>query len=364
MKRQRVLLVASQHAASRQITTKISSLAAEIFLHARFHVLEINHEVGWPGSCNHIFSSALQFVEKNFNEDMFWLEPDAIPLCPEWYEVIQDEWESREPDNEFMGAYVKLSVPHMSGVGVYGKNWRRYAPSLIESPDNTAWDIHASKHLVHNTHFTHLIQHTSKNPDIASLDILNDDAVVFHQNKSGSLIELIDQDLWAGEASRHPLYGGSAAKNQPINMPTKYYHAENANRRIRQDGYEFLFDAYAQFAGTWRGVYQTSDEGEIIALDRVAANPRNGVTEITAAQYEASAKKKAKPSSALSPTLKQGQQVQVKEKPAVLVEGRPPSPGDDKVEAKSLEELIKIEVVKPAQSQRQETGKKKKGKGS
>jgi hypothetical protein len=68
-------------------------------------------------------------------------------------------------------------------------------------------------------------------------------------------------------------------------MSTKYYHAENCNRRIANGGQEFRFEPYALFGGTWRGVFATADAGQQSALDRLASDKRSAIREIKEADY-------------------------------------------------------------------------------
>ena len=64
-------------------------------------------------------------------------------------------------------------------------------------------------------------------------------------------------------------------------MSKKFYRAENAGRIIAGVG----FDVYDVIAGTAVGIYATEDEATQKALDEVAANPRNGVSAISEADY-------------------------------------------------------------------------------
>jgi hypothetical protein len=76
-------------------------------------------------------------------------------------------------------------------------------------------------------------------------------------------------------------------------MPTKYFHAENSNRKITVDKLEFTFEPYEVFGGSWMGVYKAEREDESAALSSLTADPKTAVTEISAAEYDKLRKKKA-----------------------------------------------------------------------
>lgn len=72
-------------------------------------------------------------------------------------------------------------------------------------------------------------------------------------------------------------------------MAPKFYHALNCNRRIASQGRVFDFRPYAMVAGTWCGTYATQEPKEQAALDALAGDPRQAISAITQAEYEAKA---------------------------------------------------------------------------
>jgi hypothetical protein len=159
---------------------------------------------------------------------------------------------------------------------------------LATAPDHEGWDIYAAPQVVPHCHFTPLIQHIWRNPAV-SLGLLSKEAVVFHQDKVGRLIQLLDEAHYARRC-RHSKQFSYAVERQPV--MTKYYRAENTNRAIKHQGHAFVFEPYECFAGTWRGVYQTDKESEQIALDDMAQNPSVALWEIDETEYARCVQKK------------------------------------------------------------------------
>lgn len=157
----------------------------------------------WPAGPNASFSAAGKYIEYKAKQPWLWLEPDAIPLRKEWIDLIEQEYlASGKP---FMGARVEVpNVPvHMSGVGVYPARLSHHAGLAYQTVE-TAWDVTAAQQIVPQAHFTNLIQHQWKAPSFESwADVekrIRPEAVIFHANKDGSLIQLLrEHNLPASE---------------------------------------------------------------------------------------------------------------------------------------------------------------------
>ena len=161
-------------------------------------------ERGWPMSPNHLFKRVAQHITWSPNpEAYFWCEPDCIPLSPDWIDRLESEY--RSSGQYFMGANVKVdnTPEHMSGNAIYPKNVMERAFNIVHA-DLAAFDVVAAEQIVGQAHWTNLIQHVWKKeegrnftfPDQASVDaMVSKDAVVFHQNKDGTLIERLRERL-------------------------------------------------------------------------------------------------------------------------------------------------------------------------
>lgn len=90
-----------------------------------------------------------------------FLEPDAIPCTPDWYERIKVDYKlGKKP---FMGHKVTPVnhpgvPPHMSGVGVYSDITPMLNPKAI-SPSEVAFDIAGCDEFLRQAHFSPLIYH-------------------------------------------------------------------------------------------------------------------------------------------------------------------------------------------------------------
>lgn len=189
------------------IVTDNSTDATGVFdpLDAVFkYVEEIKHPFapkGWPQGPNAMFDYTCRYVQEFIKEPFLWLEPDAIPLCTNWLKIINFAYQ--ESGKPFMGAYVDIKstypdgINHMSGVAVYPQDIARLAPDVFNNV-TVAWDIVGAKQILPQMHETHLIHHSWKAenfPDAVSLERLNIEAVIYHQNKDGSLIQrLMERD--------------------------------------------------------------------------------------------------------------------------------------------------------------------------
>lgn len=356
-----LVLTASRRASRYPKFQYLDWLAARIFGRYTCHIPDTEHEVGWPGAANWLFGRALFHVEQ-FEDDVFFLEPDAMPLVPTWYDRIQEEWVvAQENGKTFMGAMVP-KPDHMTGIAVYGKGWRKVAPSLVSVPDAEPWDVYSAPEVVPDCHFVEIIQHVFRRHDpgwsVPSLAIVDPKAVIFHQDKQGKLVCLLDQEYHSGECSIHPLFGPAVISSEEKVM-RKFYYAVNATRAIQSHGKRFLFEALDCHGGAIPGAFSTESETDQVALADLTCNPTTGVTEISQQEWENVTKKKAPlaqnsniskpwsgtlPQAALSTTPSGKAAVVVAE--AASSASRDGTPGV----IKDIADVIKTDVVQPAQT--------------
>lgn len=292
-----VLMVVSRRASRYPKFKQLVWLAARIFGETRCYVPETEHERGWPAAANFMFKTSLEHVERHFPDDVFFLEPDGTPVTPDWFDVIQEEWVvAQSQGKNFMGAYVPHSPSHMTGIAVYGKDWRKYAPRCATTPDHDAFDTWAAPEIVPNCHFVKLIQHVFRRHapgwSVPAIGILQPGAVLFHQDKTGKLIYLLDDAYYGGECRSHPLFGYATLTNDEIVM-RKFYHAGNITRAIKAQGKRFDFQAIDILGGSVPGVFITDIEADQAALAELTADPTSGVSEVSQEEWERLAKKKA-----------------------------------------------------------------------
>jgi hypothetical protein len=130
--------------------------------------------------------------------DFMLMEPDAIPLTASWWSRIHQEWQdSKWP---YIG-HIEPAHPsggyrqHMAGCGIYHHDvWRHVDTSRLD----LAFDVALGEHVVPLAQQSLCIQQVfggSEPPRFRSqMDvdrIIHKDAVLFHRNKDGSLIQLL-----------------------------------------------------------------------------------------------------------------------------------------------------------------------------
>lgn len=156
-------------------------------------------ERGWPMSSNALFRTAVDYIEREACSPFLWLEPDCVPLVPDWLSIIEKEY--KESGKLFMGAIHNRPHRHLAACSVYPANVREINPNALKT-DTAPWDLVDSEKTLEHTHSTNLIQHywgEAKAPpsfkEPASLAIINPAAVLFHRNKDGTLINTIRRKL-------------------------------------------------------------------------------------------------------------------------------------------------------------------------
>jgi hypothetical protein len=162
-------------------------------------------ERGWPMSPNHLFRRVIQHVTWTKNAEPFlWCEPDCIPTTKGWLDLLEGEY--RGCGKPFMGGRVVVgnTPEHMTGNAIYGKNAMYLANHLVQA-DMAAFDVVAAEQIVSQAHWTNSIQHVWRKdegrnftfPDQASVDaMVSKQALLFHQNKDGTLIERLREKLF------------------------------------------------------------------------------------------------------------------------------------------------------------------------
>lgn len=153
----------------------------------------------WPLGPNWMFRTAVSQIRANFKgQPFYFLEPDCVPLKPDWIDQLDAEY--RSCGKPFMGAVVhssgKPDLPgdHLTGVAIYPHNAYEYLRPTFQ--DDRAFDIAHAHIVLPHTHHTrkhfHLWGHQGMRID--STTFIPPDAVILHQCKDGSLIKLLSQN--------------------------------------------------------------------------------------------------------------------------------------------------------------------------
>lgn len=125
-----------------------------------------------------------------------WLfqEPDSMPLTRDWFQRIEADYKSC--GKPIMGDLVSTNSPHLSGVAVYPYNVPELFPRMVHNVQG-AFDTSSSKEVLAAAHITPLIMDRWRSPEFTAETFakIRPEAVLFHADKSGSLIPILRQKL-------------------------------------------------------------------------------------------------------------------------------------------------------------------------
>lgn len=167
---------------------------------------------GWDKAPNAVFKHAA-IVASEFRKSWLWIEADVIPLRKGWLEAIEAQY--LRLGKPYMGdIYVSDKHPpgtqpqFMSGIAVYPAT----AFQEIDCDGPLAWDMKNQQHMIANGAHTDLIRHrygekglpptfverieTNAAANAFTPEMIRPQAVLFHRNKDGTLIELLDKKLF------------------------------------------------------------------------------------------------------------------------------------------------------------------------
>ncbi len=189
-----------------KIISKIRQLASAIFSNVELLRYRGSSTAAWPSGAN----LAWQVTASRMLQDdasWLWLEPDAIPLKPDWLDQLVLEYE--RCGNSFMGPIVPQRG-HMNGVGIYPADAALRCPKAMKATRD-AWDTVMREEMIHDCHDSgNLIFHfwgvvkDKPHPcegDPPYFETWRDvqrwipkRAVLMHRNKDGSLVKRLTEN--------------------------------------------------------------------------------------------------------------------------------------------------------------------------
>lgn len=187
-----VLLVARQDCSHDENMIKIIMAKFNTFTHVSTSPMK-----GWPDGPNGMFGSAMIHIANNGKNDyecVYWMEPDAIPLCPNWFVDLLQVWRGRHPSSLVVGCRADCngdgSGDHITGCALYHPNIARLMPKLT-SCTGQAWDYKFRAEIVQKGGSTHLIEnwYNARNADKGILDRISNGVRIIHGFKDRSMVE-------------------------------------------------------------------------------------------------------------------------------------------------------------------------------
>lgn len=171
-------------------------------------------DTGWPIGSNALFWTAARHCKEHF----LWLESDCTPMRPGWLDEIEVYYTTYGYGKLFCGHIYSCTQPFlpsrlMSGIAVYPADAHKRLPLLPDSP--RAWDVDGAEVMVADGAHTPLIHHfygeqnlpptfvarkDAQSPvNAMTLEDIPSEAALYHRNKDGSLIRLLERKLFPHE---------------------------------------------------------------------------------------------------------------------------------------------------------------------
>lgn len=189
-----VMLVSRQDCAIDSNMVNIISKKFNVFTHQSTSPLK-----GWPAGPNGMFNSAMIHIAitaSNLYECVYWMEPDCIPIAPNWFWCLVEEWRRRHPQANIVGCRADCNGDgtgdHITGCALYHPNIARIMPEITRSSE-MAWDYEHRARIVAMGGSTKLIENWYKatNADPGILDRINVGVNIIHGFKDSSLVDLV-----------------------------------------------------------------------------------------------------------------------------------------------------------------------------
>lgn len=204
------LLLVADDAVPGDTKQQVKAVAKEAFVNVETMTVKapapVNANYHVPAAV--MFEQAARQIDQCYKWNWIWLEPDAVPLVPYWLDVLADHYTLCP--KRFMGVVhhhdqKDVKSPVFYGTAVYPNCAH---PDLKKFCDGKqAFDMAWSDYVVPRAENTNLIFHRfgtpseaptfkavtlpTDGPNVGTLDILPKEAVLFHRNKDGTLIELL-----------------------------------------------------------------------------------------------------------------------------------------------------------------------------
>lgn len=140
----------------------------------------------------HMIALTARHISKNFKSPWLWLEPDCLPLKPEWFILLEHGYE-RQP-LRYMAGHIKYGEAiAMSRIAVYPNN------AIVDMETSASMNVPFDFYAVNMSMKSRLFQ-TVNIASESDFALIRPDAVLAHSDKSGTLIDQItQQSLYVSE---------------------------------------------------------------------------------------------------------------------------------------------------------------------
>lgn len=164
--------------------------------HSAWHYRSQSPLKGWPAGPNGMFGSTINFLHlRNAQyETMFWMEPDCVPMRPNWWFELVEAWRNRPIGKIVVGCMHRVDEnnedsTHITGCALYDPMIARRLPFLATS-DRLAWDWQHRRAMCDYGVNTPAIQNRFRCMN-ATESTLQEPQAVTHGFKDESLIKLV-----------------------------------------------------------------------------------------------------------------------------------------------------------------------------
>lgn len=190
-----ILLVARQDCKHDPNMVKIIMAKFNCFTHVTNSPLR-----GWPNGPNGMFGKAMMHIannnKKNQYECVYWMEPDAIPLCPNWFMDLLHAWRTKHAKTLVVGCRGTIDgnsqSDHITGCALYHPDIARLMPKLT-SCTGMAWDYKYRAEILQVGGHTPMIEnfYNSKGADYAITNRVDLGVRIIHGFKDRSVVEAV-----------------------------------------------------------------------------------------------------------------------------------------------------------------------------
>jgi len=195
---------------------ELKKLAREAFGHAWSIVVSVGVCKTYAIACNRAFERASHQLQETCRWPFLWLEPDAVPLKKDWLDQLADAYDNQP--RRYQGVIVDSAEAkvapadvkkHMAMVGIYPPDAHSDLVQFFKG--ERAFDLAAHEFMVPRATHTDLqiqffpprdqmiefkAERTEEDPvNVRTLKSLRPDAVLFHQVKNPSLINVLRPQL-------------------------------------------------------------------------------------------------------------------------------------------------------------------------